>query len=59
VSAQEELPELYTCRYLAEDILSGGDVVAVSISHKPPSISLPYPLERVEALAPERHHLGE
>ena len=35
-------PRLFTARYLAEDVLTGGEVVPVRVSMHPPLISLPY-----------------
>lgn len=38
-------PRLFTARYLAEGVLTGGKVVPVRIPMHPPLISLPYELE--------------
>lgn len=38
------LPEVYTCRYLAERVLSSGVVVPVGISPKPPIVTFDYEL---------------
>jgi hypothetical protein len=48
-----ELPQLYTARYLAQDLLSSGRVVPVRIGAGPPVIPLPYELkETAETLVP-------
>ncbi len=36
-----ELPRLFTARYMAEGVLSPGEVVPVRISHQPPSSRSP------------------
>ena len=47
-------PRLVTARYLAEDVLTGGGVVPVRVSMRPPLISLPYDLEETAwSLVPE------
>jgi hypothetical protein len=60
---QPKLPELFTTRYLATDVLASGLVVPVRISMFPPEPllgELPYPLEHgVRALMPERSMYGE
>lgn len=59
-SEAEALPELYTARYFAENVLSSGVVVPVRISMYPPIIPLNYPVEHeVGALMPERPMIGE
>jgi hypothetical protein len=47
-----ELPQIYTCRYLATDVLGCGRTVPVRIGMEPPLIPLPYELEVVETLLP-------
>ncbi len=54
------LPQLFIARYLAQDVLSSGNVVPVRMSLEPPVIPLPYSLEHTaEALLPDREMLGE
>lgn len=58
----ETLPELYTARYLAQDVLASGMVVPVRISMYPPEhlIPLGYEVEHeVRALMPERRMHAE
>jgi hypothetical protein len=59
----KEVPEVFTSRYFAEEVLSSGLVIPVRISLRSPQslgIELPYPLEHgILALAPERDMLGE
>jgi hypothetical protein len=53
-------PRLFTARYLAEDVLTGGEVVPVRISMHPPLISLPYELEETAwSLVPEPWMAGK
>ena len=53
-------PRLFTCRFLAEDLLSSGKVVPVRVSYEAPIIPLGYPLEETaETLVPEFAMLGE
>ena len=54
------LPQLFTSRYFAEDVLSPGDVVPTRVSYEAPIIPLGYPLEEIpETLVPEFAMLGE
>jgi hypothetical protein len=54
------MPELFTSRYFAEDVLSSGKVVPVRVSFEAPIIPLSYPLEETaETLVPEFAMLGE
>ena len=54
------MPELFTSRYFAEDVLSTGEVVPVRVSYEAPIIPLGYPLEETaETLLPEFAMLGE
>lgn len=54
------LPQLFTSRYLAEDVLSTGEVVPVRVSYEAPIVPLGYPLEETaETLVPEFAMLGE
>jgi hypothetical protein len=54
------VPQLFTCRYFAEDALSTAEVVPVRISYEAPIIPLGYPLEETaESLVPEFAMLGE
>jgi hypothetical protein len=59
----EKLPEVYTSRFLAKDVLTSGLVVPVRISMYPPQPllgELPYELEHtVRDLVPERTMHGE
>ena len=38
-------PRLFTARYMAEGVLTGGEIVPVRVSMHPPLIPLPYDLE--------------
>jgi hypothetical protein len=54
------MPELFTSRYFAEDVLSSGEVVPVRVSYEAPIIPLGYLLEEIaETLVPEFAMLGE
>jgi hypothetical protein len=54
------MPELFTSRYFAEDVLSSSKVVPVRVSYEAPIIPLSYPLEETaETLLPEFAMLGE
>jgi len=46
----EFLPELYTARYFAEDMLTTSPLVPVRVSLDPPVVPLGYPLEEVASL---------
>jgi hypothetical protein len=53
-------PRLVTARYLAEDVLTGGGVVPVRVSMRPPLIPLPYELEETaRSLVPEPWMAGK
>jgi hypothetical protein len=53
-------PRLFTARYLAEGVLTQGEVVPVRVSMHPPLISLPYELEETAfSLLPEPWMTGE
>ena len=53
-------PRLFTARYLAEDVLTGGGVVPVRVSMRPPLIPLPYELEETAwSLVPEPWMAGK
>jgi hypothetical protein len=55
-----ELPQLFTARYMAEDVLSTSEVIPVRASLDPPIIDLPYPVEETaETLLPERGMFGD
>lgn len=53
------LPKLYTSRYLAIDVLTGGEVVPVRCSEAPPIIPLPYRLETAWRLLPKPDTFGD
>jgi hypothetical protein len=54
------MPELFTSRYFAEDVLSSGEVVPVRISYEAPIVPLSYPLEETaDTLVPGFAMLGE
>jgi hypothetical protein len=54
------LPQIFTSRYFAEDVLSTGEVVPVRVSYEAPIVPLGYPLEETaEILLPEFAMLGE
>ena len=54
------LPQLFTSRYFAEDVLSTGDVVPTRVSYEASIIPLSYPLEEIaETLVPAFAMLGE
>jgi hypothetical protein len=54
------VPELFTSRYFAEEVLSGGGVVPVRVGYEAPIVPLGYPLqETAEALVPGFAMLGE
>jgi hypothetical protein len=60
----ETLPEVYTARYLATDVLSSGAVIPVRISMYPPEpllgAALPYQVgHTVRELIPQRHQHGD
>jgi hypothetical protein len=50
-----ELPQLFTARYLAQDVLSSGEVVPVRIGFAPPIVPISYTLEEIaESMVPSR-----
>ena len=55
-----QLPQLFTSRYFAEDVLSTAEVVPVRVSYEAPIVPLGYTLEEIaETLVPEFAMLGE
>jgi hypothetical protein len=54
------VPQLFTCRYFAEDVLSTAEVVPVRVSYEAPIVPLGCTLEEIaETLVPEFAMLGE
>jgi hypothetical protein len=52
------LPEMFTARYFAHDLLASGEIIPVGISYEPPVVPLGYTVEHhVGLLAPEKHML--